>query len=110
MAASFAAMKGPSGVCFDCDKPGHLKKDCLAQKRNKSKALEVCPQCHKGHHFTNECCSKYDSEGCLIYGNQNWSTERRRAQTQMLQPPPQMPALQMQPPQMRNGGLPQVFT
>ncbi|NXN08365.1 POK9 protein, partial [Indicator maculatus] len=31
MAAVFAAMKGPTnaGVCYGCDKLGHLKKNCL---------------------------------------------------------------------------------
>ncbi|NXX29631.1 GAK5 protein, partial [Nicator chloris] len=111
MAAAFAAIKGPSrisGICFSCGKPGTLKKDCFAQKRNKSKAPDVCPWCHKGRHFANQCHSKYDSEGRPIQGNWNPSTERHHAQTQMPQPPQQIPAPQMLPPQTPHR-RPQLF-
>ncbi|NXM98830.1 POK9 protein, partial [Sylvia borin] len=114
MAAAFAAAKGTfgsSGVCYGCGKPGHLKKDCLALKRAKPKAPDVCPRCHKGHHFANQCHSKYDSEGCPIQGNQSRSAGQRHTLTQMPQPlmqmlPPQMPAPQAQPPRMPSGGPP----
>ncbi|NXO74587.1 GAK10 protein, partial [Phainopepla nitens] len=106
MVAAFAALKGSSGipgVCFNCSKPGHLKKDCFAWKGAKPKAPDVCPRCCKGHHFANLCCS--DSEGRPIQGNWNWSVGRHRAQT----PIPQ-PTLQMPPAQMSNGDSLQVFT
>ncbi|TRZ10220.1 hypothetical protein HGM15179_016888 [Zosterops borbonicus] len=94
-AAAFAAAKGTFGsaeVCYGCSKPDHLKKDCLARKRAKLKAPDscprchkgrrarkraklkapdLCPRCHKGRRFANQCRSKYDSEGCLVQGNQN---------------------------------------
>ncbi|NXS21316.1 POK9 protein, partial [Mystacornis crossleyi] len=108
MAAAFAAVRGlpaTSGVCFGCGKPGHFKKNCPALKRDKPKTTPVCSRCHRGPHSANQCCSKYDSEGCLLQGYQgNWNQSAGRwhcALTQMPQPPWQMLA-----PQMAKGSLP----
>ncbi|NWV90387.1 POK9 protein, partial [Machaerirhynchus nigripectus] len=112
MAAAFAAMRGPpatSGVCFRCGKPGHLKKNCSAVKRDKPKTTPVCSRCRRRPHSANQCRSKYDSKGCLLQGHQgNWNQSmgrQHRALTQMPQLPSQMPALQMP-----NGSLPQICT
>ncbi|NWH93908.1 POK9 protein, partial [Aegithalos caudatus] len=101
MATVFAAAKGAfesSVVCYGCGKPGHLKRDCVAQKGARPKVFDICPWCHKGHHFANQCRSKYDSEGLLIQGNQNLSAGCHRALTQMPQPPTQMLPRQMPAP------------
>ncbi|NXD57418.1 POK9 protein, partial [Corvus moneduloides] len=129
MAAALAAMKGPpatSGVCFSCGKPGHLKRDCPAPKRDKpgvTMVSRMCARCRRGPHSPNQCRSKYDSKGHLLQGYQgNWNQgvgRRRHALTRMPQPPlqmpaPQMPALQMPAPQMpasqmSSSSVPQVF-
>ncbi|NXO13034.1 GAK5 protein, partial [Oriolus oriolus] len=111
MAAAFAAMRGlpaPSGVCFNCNKPGHFKKDCPALKKDKPKTAPLCQRCRRGPHSANQCHSKYDSIGRLLHRKQgNWdqgSGWRRCALTQVPQPPMQIPV-----PLMPNGSLPQVF-
>ncbi|NXU63760.1 GAK5 protein, partial [Horornis vulcanius] len=107
MDAAFAALRGPLGesrTCFGCGKPGHLKKDCFAQNRTKAKAPGICPWCHKGRHFPNQCHSRYDFEGHLIQGNRSQRAARQHALTQMPQPTQQ--PLQQVPQQ----GSPQVFT
>ncbi|NXS21665.1 POK9 protein, partial [Mystacornis crossleyi] len=108
MASAFAAMRGPpanSGVCFNCSKPSHLKKNCSALKREKPKTTPVRLRCRRGPHSANQCCSKYDCEGRLLQGHQgNWDQSagwRRHTLTQMPQPSSQMPALQIP-----NGSLP----
>ncbi|NWS91124.1 GAK5 protein, partial [Toxostoma redivivum] len=111
MATALAAMKGPfesAEVCFGCEKPSHLKRDCLAMKRDKSKVPPLCPQCHKGQHYANKCHSKYDAEGCLIQGNGKLSGGWHRTPIQMPQLPQQM-SPQKPPPQISQAASPQVF-
>ncbi|NWH90203.1 POK9 protein, partial [Aegithalos caudatus] len=116
-ATAFVAAKGAFGssaVCYGCGNPGHLKKDCFAQKGAKPKVPVICSRFCKGHHFASQCCLKYDSEGRLIQGNQSLSMGWHCTPTQMPQPstqmlPLQMPAPQAQPLRMPSRGLPQVF-
>lgn len=107
MVAAFAALKRPIGearICFGCRKPGHLKKDFLAQNGAKAKAPGIQPWCCKGRHLTNQYHSKYDFEGHQIQGNWSWSTARQYTQTQI-------PRLTQQPlQQMPQQGTPRVFT
>uniref|UniRef100_A0A8C3VBQ2 CCHC-type domain-containing protein n=1 Tax=Catharus ustulatus TaxID=91951 RepID=A0A8C3VBQ2_CATUS len=80
LAAALAAIKSPSEcarLCYGCGKPGHLKRDYLAQKGDKSKAPTLCPRCQKGWHFANKCRSKYDCEGRLIQGSRSQGEPHR---------------------------------
>lgn len=67
------ALKGNSkqGICYQCGKPGHFKKEC--QKKLGSSALkekrlpsDMCKRCGKGRHWTNECRSKTDKSGNVL--------------------------------------------
>lgn len=64
MAATFASLIGQktqssSGLCFNCHKPGHRKKDC-PYKNGKP---NLCPRCKKGNHWASDCRSTQDKFG-----------------------------------------------
>ena len=69
-AARYRTNNGKKGVCFQCGKPGHVKKEC----QNRGKQMEAavpqqarqpgtCPRCKKGKHWANECRSVRDING-----------------------------------------------
>lgn len=67
------ALKGNSkqGICYQCGKPGHFKKECwkkLGSSALKEKRLpsDMCKRCGKGRHWTNECRSKTDKSGNVL--------------------------------------------
>ena len=67
-----AAIKGDPR-CYNCGKPGHLRKDCLATlkrgKGNNKLPPGDCPRCGKGRHGAKECPSKFNKNGQPIQGN-----------------------------------------
>ena len=67
-----AAVKGDPR-CYNCGKPGHLRKDCLATskggKGNEKLPPGDCPHCGKGRHWAKECQSKFNKNGQTIQGN-----------------------------------------
>ena len=56
---------GDHKVCYNCGKPGHLKREC--QALTKRKAPGLCTKCGKGYHWASECRSVRDIRGRLIH-------------------------------------------
>ena len=65
--------------CFNCDKMGHMKRNCkqrifrnnnnASSRNNRNRRTQpsgLCRRCGKGRHWTNECRSTRDRQGNLI--------------------------------------------
>ena len=76
------AAKTGSKNCFQCGKPGHIRKDCPAIKGvvDPSRSSPgVCPRCQKGTHWASNCWSKTDSQGIPLPVSKNGRRGRPRA-------------------------------
>ena len=66
--------RAKSKNCFHYRRSGHFKRNCPAAKgavNQSRKNQDVCPKCHKGVHWANDCHSKTDSQGNLIPMSEN---------------------------------------
>ncbi|XP_065756276.1 igE-binding protein-like [Phocoena phocoena] len=66
-ATNNAKPSGKSGVCFQCGRPGHMKRQCREMSRKPNmppqKTPGTCPRCKRGKHWANECRSVKDING-----------------------------------------------
>ncbi|KAL2305027.1 hypothetical protein Nmel_006996 [Mimus melanotis] len=76
---------GDSQRCFGCRKPGHLKRNCFRKGETRSKAPSICPQCHKGRHYVNQCHSETSDIG-KPHVDTNASTNASEQTTARLSP------------------------
>ena len=78
-AAVLSAQKAANMKCFNCGKPGHMKRQCRArpgarpmspgpQSFTNQKQPGICPRCKKGKHWANECRSVRDDQGRPLPG------------------------------------------
>nr|XP_020141897.1 endogenous retrovirus group K member 6 Gag polyprotein-like [Microcebus murinus] len=73
-AAVLAAQAKQERNCYNCGKPGHLKRQCRAppkQGSSSNKQPGICPTCGKGRHWASECRSMKDKDGNPIVRDQN---------------------------------------
>lgn len=76
------ATKARTDGCFQCGKPGHVKKNCpTAGKRlvSSKSGPGICPRCKKGEHWASQCRSSTDVQGNPLPLPKNGKRGLRRA-------------------------------
>ena len=76
-------------VCYNCGKPGHMRRDCQALV--KGKVLGLCTRCGKGYHRASECRSIKDVRGRFIQSGPQAERSEDNSKNEFLGPRSQGP-------------------
>ncbi|KAM9590948.1 endogenous retrovirus group K member 5 Gag polyprotein-like [Morphnus guianensis] len=52
--------------CYKCGQPGHLQFQCKEGRNKVEVGPNICPRCHKGRHYANQCRSRFTNEGVAL--------------------------------------------
>ena len=76
-------------VCYNCGKPGHMRRDFQALV--KGKVLGLCTRCGKGYHRASECPSIKDVRGRFIQSGPQAERSEDNSKNEFLGPRSQGP-------------------
>jgi hypothetical protein len=108
----------PRGNCFVCGKPGHFAKQCTQRQGQEQQQKSMpqatansvppppalCPKCHRGRHWANQCL-RFTTDGQPINPTQENQPQGNYRGGPAARPLQTMAAMTFKPAQNLNGGF-----